>query len=78
MKNSMELINTIKSLHADPEDMLVSFDIILLFTMMLNGEALCLPTNRLYVLSTLVHRARSLCNQESLHGELDFLRTTFR
>jgi hypothetical protein len=32
-----------------------------------------LPTSRLYS-----HRARSLCDQESLHGEVEFLRTTFR
>jgi hypothetical protein len=36
------------------------------------------PFNKRAVLSTLVHRARSLCDQESLHGELEFLRTTFR
>jgi hypothetical protein len=36
------------------------------------------PSNKQAVLSTLVHRARSRCDQESLHGELEFLRTTFR
>jgi hypothetical protein len=36
------------------------------------------PSNIQAVLSTLVHRARSLCDQESLHGELDFLRTILR
>jgi hypothetical protein len=36
------------------------------------------PSNKHAVLSTLVHRARSLCDQESLHGGLEFLRTTFR
>jgi hypothetical protein len=30
------------------------------------------------VLSMLVHRAISLCDQESLHDELEFLRATFR
>jgi hypothetical protein len=35
-----------------------------------------LPINN--KLSTLVHRARSFCDQDSLHGDLEFLRTTFR
>jgi hypothetical protein len=30
------------------------------------------------VLSTLVHRARNLCDQDSLHAELVFLRDVFR
>jgi hypothetical protein len=36
------------------------------------------PSNKLAVLSILVHRDRSLCDQESLHGELEILMTTFR
>jgi hypothetical protein len=36
------------------------------------------PSNKQAVLSTLVHTARSLCDQNSLHSELDYLRTTFR
>jgi len=30
------------------------------------------------VLSTFVHRPRALCDKESLHDELEFLKTTFR
>jgi hypothetical protein len=44
----------------------------------LNSNSQHHPSNKQAVLSTLVHRARSLCDQESLHGELEFLRTTFR
>jgi hypothetical protein len=36
------------------------------------------PSNKQAVVSTLMHRARSLSDQESLHSELQFLRTTFR
>jgi hypothetical protein len=35
-------------------------------------------SNKQAALSTLVHRARSLCDQDSLCGETEFLRTTFR
>jgi hypothetical protein len=34
------------------------------------------PSNKQAVLSTLVHRARALCDHESLHDELEFLRDT--
>jgi hypothetical protein len=44
----------------------------------LNSSSHNYPSNKQAVLSTLVHRAKSLCDPESLHGELDFLRTTFR
>jgi hypothetical protein len=30
------------------------------------------------VLSTLVHRARAVCDHESLHDELEFLKDTFK
>jgi hypothetical protein len=40
VKNSMEFINTIKSLRAGPEDILVSFDVVSLFTMVPIVEAL--------------------------------------
>jgi hypothetical protein len=40
MKNSVQFINTIKSLYAGPEDVLVSFDVVSLFTMVPIGEAL--------------------------------------
>jgi hypothetical protein len=42
VKNSMEFINIIKSLRAGPEDILVSFDVVSLFTMVPIVEALCL------------------------------------
>jgi hypothetical protein len=35
-------------------------------------------SNKQSVLSTLMHRARSLCDQDSLHAELVFLRDVFR
>jgi hypothetical protein len=35
-------------------------------------------SNKQAVLSTLVHRARALCDQDSLHAELVFLRDVFR
>jgi hypothetical protein len=44
----------------------------------LNSNSQHHPSNKQAVLSKLVHRARSLCDQESLHSELEFLRTTFR
>jgi hypothetical protein len=44
----------------------------------LNSNSHHHPSNKQAVLSTLVHRARSLCDQESLHSELEFLRTAFR
>jgi hypothetical protein len=40
VKNSMEFINTIRSLRAGPEDILVSFDVVSLFTMVPIVEAL--------------------------------------
>jgi hypothetical protein len=43
----------------------------------LNSNSHHHPSNKQAVLSTLVHRVRFLCDQESLHGELEFLRTTF-
>jgi hypothetical protein len=36
------------------------------------------PSSKQAVLSTLVHRARALCDQESLHAELVFLKDVFR
>jgi hypothetical protein len=36
------------------------------------------PSNKQAVLATLVHRVRALCDKESLHDELVFLKTTFR
>jgi hypothetical protein len=36
------------------------------------------PSNKQAILATLVHRARALCDKESLHGELEFLKTTFK
>jgi hypothetical protein len=44
----------------------------------LNSNSHHHPFNKQAVFSTLMHRARSLCDQESLHSELEFLRTTFR
>jgi hypothetical protein len=44
----------------------------------LNSNSHNYPSNKQAVLSTMVHRARSLCDQDSLHGELEFLRTTIR
>jgi hypothetical protein len=36
------------------------------------------PSSKQAVLSTLVHRARALCDQESLQAELVFLKDVFR
>jgi hypothetical protein len=36
------------------------------------------PSNKQAVLSTLVHRARALCDQDSLPAKLAFLRDVFR
>jgi hypothetical protein len=36
------------------------------------------PSNKQAALSTLVRRARFLCDQKSLHGEQEFFMTTFR
>jgi hypothetical protein len=36
------------------------------------------PSNKQAVLATLVHRARALCDNESLQGELELLKTTFK
>jgi hypothetical protein len=36
------------------------------------------PTNKQAMLSTLVHRARALCDEGSVHAELVFLRNVFR
>jgi hypothetical protein len=40
VQNSVEFINTIKSLRAGPEDILISFNVTLLFTKVSIGEAL--------------------------------------
>ncbi|XP_021934007.1 uncharacterized protein LOC110836758 isoform X2 [Zootermopsis nevadensis] len=40
VKNSTEFINTIKSLHVGPGDIMVGFDVVSLFTMVPVGEAL--------------------------------------
>jgi hypothetical protein len=44
----------------------------------LNTESYHHPSNKQAVLSTLVHRARALCDGDSLHAELVFLRDVFR
>jgi hypothetical protein len=44
----------------------------------LNSNSHHHPSNKQAILSMLVHRARSLCDRESLHDELEFLRATFR
>jgi hypothetical protein len=44
----------------------------------LNSSSHHHPSSRHAVLSTLVHRARALCDQKSLHGELVFLGDIFR
>jgi hypothetical protein len=36
------------------------------------------PSNKQAVLATLVHRVRALCDKKSLHGELEFLKTTLK
>jgi hypothetical protein len=36
------------------------------------------PSNKQAVLSTLVHRARALCDEDSLQAELVFLRGIFK
>jgi hypothetical protein len=36
------------------------------------------PSSKQSVVSTLVHRARSLCDQDSLHAELVFMRDVFK
>ena len=36
------------------------------------------PSNKQAILATLVHRARALCDNESLHGELEFLKPISR
>jgi hypothetical protein len=35
-------------------------------------------SNKQAILSMLVHKARFLCDQKSMHSKLEFLRTTFR
>ncbi|KDR19144.1 uncharacterized protein LOC110830199 [Zootermopsis nevadensis] len=44
----------------------------------LNSDSHHHPSNKQALLSTLVHRARALCDQEGLLGELEILRTTFK
>jgi hypothetical protein len=44
----------------------------------LNSNSHHHPSNKHAVLSTLVHRAKALCDRDSLRGELEFLRDTFR
>jgi hypothetical protein len=44
----------------------------------LNAKSLHHPFNKQVVLSTLVHRARALCDEDSLRAELVFLRDVFR
>jgi hypothetical protein len=39
VRNSTEFINIVKSLRAGPEDILVSFDVVSLFTMVPPGQA---------------------------------------
>jgi hypothetical protein len=42
MRNSMEFIHTVTTLSAGPQDILISFDAVSLFTKVPIGEALCL------------------------------------
>jgi hypothetical protein len=44
----------------------------------LNSNSYHHPSNKHAILSTLVHRARPQCDQDSLHGELVFLDDIFR
>jgi hypothetical protein len=44
----------------------------------LNSNSHRQPSNKQAALSTLVRMARSLCDQKSLHSELEFLRIAFR
>jgi hypothetical protein len=44
----------------------------------LNAESHYHPANTHFVLSTLVHRARAICNQECVPGELKFLHSMFK
>jgi hypothetical protein len=44
----------------------------------LNARSHHHPSSKQAILVTLVHRARSLCNRESLHDKLEGLVTTFR
>jgi hypothetical protein len=44
----------------------------------LHSESHHHPSNILALLSALSHTARPLCDKESLHNELEFLKTTFR
>jgi hypothetical protein len=111
MKNSIEFVHTLSTLRVGPEDLMVSFDVVSLFTRLPIVESLNLlrkhfsedilpylgmsllphtspldlnpgshhhPSNKQAILATLVHRARALCDKESLHGELEFLKTTFK
>jgi hypothetical protein len=44
----------------------------------LNSNSQHPPSNKPAIFFTLVHMARCLCHRESLHNEVEFLRTTFR
>jgi hypothetical protein len=44
----------------------------------LNAKSHHHPSNKQAVLSTLVHRARALCDEDSLQAELMFLRVIFK
>ncbi|XP_023702614.1 uncharacterized protein LOC111861900, partial [Cryptotermes secundus] len=44
----------------------------------LNAKSHHHPSSKQAALSTLVHRARALCDQESLRAELEFLKDIFR
>jgi hypothetical protein len=44
----------------------------------LNPDSHHHPSYKQAVLANLVHRARAVCDNERLHGELDFLETTFK
>jgi hypothetical protein len=44
----------------------------------LNAKSNHHPSNKQEVLSTLVHRLKALCNEDSLQGKLVFLRDVFK
>jgi hypothetical protein len=44
----------------------------------LNARSHHHPSSKQAALSTIIHRARDLCDQDSLHAELEFLKDIFR
>jgi hypothetical protein len=55
----------------------IMYTINILIPTCLNSGSHDHPFNKHAVLSTLVHRARALCDKDCLHDELVFLRDTF-